>query len=275
MKINDKQLGKPEVLYRNTRTSIEGLTGIDEGSIAYSTDIKLFGVYSGSSWMWGASGSVTIIESSGSGGISRSGSSADNHLVVWNGSNVDSVKDGGVIPTGGGGGGTVVRDKLYDVILGSSGTFSASSISSSYDHLELIGSNLRSAVSGTADNIKISFNDDTTSSNYRYQFNTMYTNSTAYWNGDDYIIGDCCGNTSPANAGGFIEAHVPNYSGGYLKILRFDSTFLRDSTTNYLYTESGGLNWSNTSAITKIVISSGNGNFVAGSRFQIWGIKET
>lgn len=36
----------------------------------------------------------------GSAGITRSGATTDNHLMVWNGSNADSAKDGGVVPSG-------------------------------------------------------------------------------------------------------------------------------------------------------------------------------
>lgn len=37
------------------------------------------------------------------GGVARSGSTTDAHLAVWDGSNADSIKDGGVVPVGGGG----------------------------------------------------------------------------------------------------------------------------------------------------------------------------
>lgn len=34
-------------------------------------------------------------------GVTRSGATTDAHLAVWNGSSADSIKDGGVVPTGG------------------------------------------------------------------------------------------------------------------------------------------------------------------------------
>lgn len=55
-----------------------------------SSDHKLKRVNSG--------GSITVIEG---GGIARSGSTVDGHVAVWNGSNADSLKDGGAA-TGGG-----------------------------------------------------------------------------------------------------------------------------------------------------------------------------
>ena len=35
-------------------------------------------------------------------GVTRSGSTTDGHLAVWNGSNANSIKDGGSVPAGGG-----------------------------------------------------------------------------------------------------------------------------------------------------------------------------
>lgn len=48
-----------------------------------------------------SSGTVTTIEGA-AGAVARSGSTTDGHLAVWNGSNADSIKDGGVVTAGGG-----------------------------------------------------------------------------------------------------------------------------------------------------------------------------
>ena len=55
MKIGDVQVGTPETIYSDTLANINALTGITAGMIAYATDTKLFGIYNGSSWTWGAS----------------------------------------------------------------------------------------------------------------------------------------------------------------------------------------------------------------------------
>ena len=53
MRIGDKQLGKPEILYKNTKAAIEALTvGIEVGAIAYATDTNKLGRYNGSTWEW-------------------------------------------------------------------------------------------------------------------------------------------------------------------------------------------------------------------------------
>lgn len=57
MKRNDVQLGRPAVLYANTKASIEALSGLVGGEIAYATDTGEDGVYDaiGTAWVWGRS----------------------------------------------------------------------------------------------------------------------------------------------------------------------------------------------------------------------------
>lgn len=59
MKINDNQLGRPEVLYKNTKSNIEALSGMTGGEIAYATDTGEDGIYDSvvNTWVWGRSGS--------------------------------------------------------------------------------------------------------------------------------------------------------------------------------------------------------------------------
>ncbi len=60
---------------------------------------------------------------SGGSGVTRSGSTVGDHLAVWNGSNADSLKDGGVVPEGGGGGGgsSIGSGNYADRLVGSNG----------------------------------------------------------------------------------------------------------------------------------------------------------
>lgn len=74
MKNNDAQLGQPETLYKGTKASIEALTGVVQGSIAYATDTDELGTYSGTVWTWGVgSGSSTSTDAHGghSHGVTR------------------------------------------------------------------------------------------------------------------------------------------------------------------------------------------------------------
>ena len=56
MKLGDKQVGKPEILYKDTKSNIESLSGLEEGAVAYATDTNEHGTYDGSSWTWGGGG---------------------------------------------------------------------------------------------------------------------------------------------------------------------------------------------------------------------------
>ena len=56
MQLRDTQLGTPHVLYRDTKSVIEALTGISQGAIAYATDTDELGTYDGSAWVWGSGG---------------------------------------------------------------------------------------------------------------------------------------------------------------------------------------------------------------------------
>lgn len=52
MKHGDKQLGFPETPYTNTKSVIEALSGVVEGSVAYATDTNEVGYYNGAAWEW-------------------------------------------------------------------------------------------------------------------------------------------------------------------------------------------------------------------------------
>lgn len=52
MRLGDKQIGSPQILYKNTKASIEAITTVEEGAIAYATDTKQHGTYNGSIWSW-------------------------------------------------------------------------------------------------------------------------------------------------------------------------------------------------------------------------------
>jgi hypothetical protein len=66
MKSKDIQLGKPNILYTNTKDNIEALSNPIEGMEAFASDINLPGYYTGSVWVWsgggGGSGSSTFID---------------------------------------------------------------------------------------------------------------------------------------------------------------------------------------------------------------------
>jgi len=52
MREDDVQLGKPIVVYKDTKANIEALTSVVQGSYAYATDTDEPGWYDGASWHW-------------------------------------------------------------------------------------------------------------------------------------------------------------------------------------------------------------------------------
>lgn len=52
MKIGDTQVGKPEVIYKDTQTNLEALSSPVEGMVAYNTTLQCLGIYLGSAWVW-------------------------------------------------------------------------------------------------------------------------------------------------------------------------------------------------------------------------------
>lgn len=62
MKLDDQQLGKPERLYKDTKTNVEALSlaAGDEGCAAYATDTDKLGLFDGAAWTWITTGSTGI-----------------------------------------------------------------------------------------------------------------------------------------------------------------------------------------------------------------------
>ncbi len=52
MQQGDKQLGKPQILYKDTKANITALSGVAEGAVAYATDTDEIGTYNGTTWDW-------------------------------------------------------------------------------------------------------------------------------------------------------------------------------------------------------------------------------
>ena len=51
MRVNDVQLGAPQVLYKDTKANIQSMT-VESGAFAYATDTSQMGYYDGSTWHW-------------------------------------------------------------------------------------------------------------------------------------------------------------------------------------------------------------------------------
>lgn len=131
MRVNDEQLGKPEIVYKGTKAAIEAAFAT-EGMHAWATDTHEQGYYSGSAWVWGGgAGASTFTDLTdtpadytadggkfvrvnagetalefaaiaGGGDVVGPASAVDGHLAVFDTTTGKLIKDGGAVPVGGG-----------------------------------------------------------------------------------------------------------------------------------------------------------------------------
>lgn len=184
----------------------------------------------------------------------------------------------GPLSTGGGlASGAQQRDVLHDETLASPGRFDVSSISQSYDHLELILT-ARSSTANAGDSVYMFFNNDTTVTNYHRQRSGDYDNTTSQaGEAADAIIASITGGGSPTSAFGLAEIFIPNYtSTSMLKVARVQYQAML--ATAAIVTAHIGFMWEDggATAINRITIQPdgyATDNFAANSRLQIIGIK--
>ena len=70
-----------------------------------------------------------------------------------------------------------------------------------------------------------------------------------------------------------VELYIPSYLASNNKAFSITSTTENNSTTSYLFATAGL--WSNTAAITQVKLTSNADNFVSGSSFYLYGIKNS
>lgn len=81
------------------------------------------------------------------------------------------------------------------------------------------------------------------------------------------------GATATSNTFCNVEIYIPNYAGSTNKVLSWTQVSENNSTTSYYMAANAGL-WSNTAAITSLDIFQTT-NFASGSRFDLYGIKNS
>lgn len=158
---------------------------------------------------------------------------------------------------------------LYDNVLAAAGSWDVSGLSGSYDRLQIILS-IRGHVAAGGVGIYITFNNDTTNTNY-------FTQSIQY--GDGAVTGSTVNDrqafavpADSADAGAFgeIEAWIPNYARTVAHKLFMGKVSDARSNGNR-WGKDMTMKWANTAAITRIAVAANNADtqFVIGSRLQI------
>ena len=179
-----------------------------------------------------------------------------------------------IISATGGGGGGGGRDLLATQVLAADAASVAfSTIPNTYQNLQLIMHVRSTGSTGSAqqDVAQIAFNGDTTTGNYgaRLLLTVGSVNNTSSPN---QAIVYVAGSASPAGVAAQADVLIANYAETvWQKTVRSQSVWRFSATAVALC--DGATQWSNTAAITAMVLSlASGGNFVAGSEFRLYGL---
>jgi hypothetical protein len=148
-----------------------------------------------------------------------------------------------------------------------------SSIPSTYTDITVLVSARTEAGASTSDGLKCYFNGSNSSLTYRRIFGN---GSAAYSDsGSTGLAGICCSNGQTANTFGNSYLYIPNYTSSNYKSISSDGVAESNGATDYQSQLIATL-WSNTAAINQITFISETGsNFMSGSSFYLYGIKNS
>lgn len=159
-----------------------------------------------------------------------------------------------------------------NVLTGSAASVTFSSIPSTYTDLVLRISARTDRASFPEDYAKIEFNGSTSNLSSRILYG--FGGSSGSTNDGSMVYGAVNGGSSTSNTFGNAEYYIPSYTASQNKPISISSVTENNGTTAVIY-EVAGL-WSNTSAITSIkLLSYYSANFVSGSSFYLYGIKNS
>ena len=162
-----------------------------------------------------------------------------------------------------------------NVLSSSAASVTFSSIPATYTDLVLRVS-ARSANSGVENDITINLNNSTVA-NYSYtliQGTGSETSSNSASNDSSFYYYYVDGNTATANTFGSFEVYFANYASSANKVN--SGFFVQENNTTGAYINAFAGLWSNVSAINEIKITSQSAaNFVSGSSFYLYGIKNS
>ena len=160
-----------------------------------------------------------------------------------------------------------------NVLSGSAASVTFSSIPSTYTDL-VVKCSSRMDTTGP-DNLRLQFNGASSSYSRIYLVGTGSVASSGSGSSQSYIFGENLveGTNYTSSTFGSTDIYIPSYTASQNKPLSIDGTLENNATASYRVAQASL--WSNTAAITSIVISPGSGNFVSGSSFYLYGIKNS
>jgi hypothetical protein len=166
------------------------------------------------------------------------------------------------------------------VLTSTSSSIVFNSIVGTYTDLVLLCSIRENDGGGGRDAFNVFLNTDTTSSTtgsntrlYGYSSAAASGRTSSSYFSNTY---DAVGSGATSNTFSSVEFYIPNYAGSTNKAFSVTGVSENNSSTDAL-TGMNAMLWSNTAAITKITITptAGITNFASGSRFDLYGIKNS
>jgi hypothetical protein len=163
--------------------------------------------------------------------------------------------------------------------VGSGGAASVtfSSIAATYTDLLLKYSSRNNDASANYDPIYVSFNG--TPSGTAYSGRNLYGVGSAVGSQNDssdssFIYNYTNAQLSTANTFSNCELYIPNYTSSNYKSISADNSTENNSASNNSLVLSAGL-WSNSTAISSIILTPSGGSFVQYSTFYLYGISNS
>jgi hypothetical protein len=155
---------------------------------------------------------------------------------------------------------------------GGASTFTFSSIPSTYTDLLIKASTRTNRGDDAIDGFNIQFNGDTNGGNYTGL--QLFGSGSSVGSNTAARAGLINGGLATSNSFASNEIYIPNYRGSTNKTFSADGVTETNATTAYQAINS--FLWSNTSAITSILLTMSNGSaFVQYSTFYLYGIKNS
>jgi hypothetical protein len=144
-----------------------------------------------------------------------------------------------------------------------------SSIPQTYNDLKIVVSG-RTTQASTADSVYFRFNNSTANFNAR----VLYASGTGTGNfTDTRYAGSEPGSSATANAFSSIELYIGNYTTSSNKIYLVDAVTENNAAEAYTYLAAA--QWSNSAAVTSIIVEPNAGTFVQHTTITLYGIKNS
>ena len=160
------------------------------------------------------------------------------------------------------------------VLTGTQASITFSAIPSTYTDL-LITCSARTDRASTVDNMKIRFNgasvDTNLTSRFMFGDGTTATSSTTAYAFPGRV--DAANNTASTFAS--VEIYIPNYAGSTIKPISSTSVSEDNSAAGNAFVQTTASLFNDTTAISSITLLNLFGSFVSGSRFDLYGIKNS